>query len=199
MRKRQLHAWTAAVACGAMILAPAAIAAPAAQVPMVADVALADGGVLAGQVVTAQGASVVDAEVVVTQQGRELARVRTDADGAFSAPGLKGGVYEVSTPGASGVYRLWAPRTAPPVARQGVMMVSGTETVLGQYGPPPGAIVGPPPMGPPVDSTVGPPAGKGPFGKAMGWISDHPFITAGIVATAIAVPLALDDNDDDAS
>jgi hypothetical protein len=78
--------------------------------------------------------------------------------------------------------------------------------VLGQYGPPPGPPIGPPPgppigppFGPPVDPALGPPADKGPFGKAMGWVSDHPFITAGIVATAIAVPLALEDDDDDAS
>jgi hypothetical protein len=104
--------------------------------------------------------------------------VVTNAEGAFSAAGLKGGVYELSTPTSRGVYRLWAPRTAPPAARQGVMLVSGPETVLGQYGPPPS---------------------QGPFGTAMGWISEHPFITAGIVATAIAVPLALQDDDDDAS
>ena len=161
---------------------------------MAADVALADGGVLTGQVVTAQGAPVAETPVAVTLQGREVVRVATNADGMFSAPGLKGGVYEVSTPGSRGVYRLWAPRTAPPAARQGVMIVSGTEpcwanTVAAGRVRPARASVGPP----------WPAAGQGPFGRAMGWVADHPFITAGVVATAIAVPLALEDDDDDAS
>jgi hypothetical protein len=198
MRNHQFRTWVTAAACWAIIFSPVATAAPAGQAPLVADVALTDGGVLTGQVVTAQGAPVAEAPVVVSLQGREVIRVASNADGAFAAPGLKGGVYQVSTPDSSGVYRLWAPRTAPPAARQGVMIVSGSETVLGQFGPPPGPPMGPP-MGPPVDPALGPPPEKGPLGKAMGWIADHPFITAGVVATAIAVPLALEDDDDDAS
>jgi hypothetical protein len=181
-----------------MVFSPAAMAAPAEQILLGADVALADGGALTGQVMTAQGAPVAETPVVVSVQGREVSRATTNADGAFIASGLKGGVYEVSTPDSRGVYRLWAPRTAPPAARQGVMIVSGTETVLGQYGPPPGPTFGPP-VGPPVDPALGPPPAQGPFGKAIGWVSNHPFITAGIVATAIAVPLALEDDDYDAS
>jgi hypothetical protein len=146
---------------------------------MVSDVALAEGGVLSGQVVDAQGVSLAQAPVAVFADGREVVRLASNADGMFAVSGLKGGVYEVATPGHHGVYRLWTARTAPPAAGQGIMLVSGSDVVRGQYG-----------YGPP------PPAEPGPFGKAVGWMSQHPFITAGIVATAVAVPIAVSEVDD---
>jgi hypothetical protein len=176
------------------------MAAPAGQQALVADVALADGGVLAGQVVDAQGAAVANSPVAVSMHGREVVRVATNADGAFSAAGLKGGVYEVSAAGSSSVFRLWAPETSPPAARNGVMLVSGSDVVRGQYGPAFGPPAGPMgPAGPPV-APPGPPAPpQGPFGKAFTWISNHPIITASAVGAAIAVPIAVQELDDDAS
>jgi hypothetical protein len=79
------------------------------------------------------------------------------------------------------VYRAWAPRTAPPSANRAILAVAREDSVRGQYAPPIAAA----------------PAGPGPFGKTMNWISDHPLITAGIVATAIAVPVAIAADDDD--
>jgi hypothetical protein len=131
---------------------------------------------LVGQLVDAQGAPLVEAPVALLAGGKEVVRVASNEQGMFSVQGLKGGVYEVAAPGHHGVYRLWAPRTAPPSASPGVLMVSGGQVARGQY-----------------------PCNTGPFSAAMGWVSQHPILTAGIIATAVAIPLALDDDDDPAS
>jgi hypothetical protein len=178
MRSHKLRSWVAAAVSVGVIAPPVALAAPPGQ-PLIADVALAEGGVLSGQVVNAQGVAMPQAPVAVLAEGREIIRVAAAENGAFSIGGLKGGVYEVVTPGQHGVYRLWTAGAAPPSAGNGVMLVAGSEEVVrGQYG------YGPPPAPP------------GPFTQAMGWIGQHPFITAGIVATAIAVPIAVSEADD---
>lgn len=135
------------------------------------DVALAEGGVLTGQVVNTAGKPQAMAPVSLVTGGKEIARVTTDKQGQFRVASLKGGVYQVSTNGKSSVYRFWAPRTAPPSSLNGLNMVTGDQIVRGQMG-------------------------GGPLATAGQWIAEHPIITAGAIATAIAVPLALDDDDD---
>jgi len=107
---------------------PAAVEAPA-----VTDVALAEGGVLRGQVVDAQGVAVGDAAVTVHTQAGEVARTMTDRDGNFAISGLKGGSYTIWTGETGGQYRLWNAQTAPPVSAKGVLLVRGT-TTRGQDG-----------------------------------------------------------------
>ena len=111
------------------------------------------------------------APVSLATGGKEIARATTDAKGQFRVASLKGGIYQVSTP-VTHVYRMWAPRTAPPTSLNGLNMVSGKQVVRGQQ------------------------MGGGPLATAGQWIAEHPIITAGAIATAIAVPLALDDDDD---
>ncbi|HYO26348.1 MAG TPA: carboxypeptidase-like regulatory domain-containing protein [Lacipirellulaceae bacterium] len=176
---KTLRSWAAAAACGGMLASPVAMAAPTGHAAAVNDVALATGGVLTGQVVDAQGAPVAQAPVALLAEGRELIRVASAADGTFAISGLRGGIYEVAAAGQQNVYRAWTADTAPPAAGAGVMVVSGGEVVRGQYG------YGPPPA-----------PKTGIFHKTMGWVSNHPFITAGIVATAIAVPVAIAETDD---
>ena len=48
---------------------------------------------------------------------------------------MTAGVYELQTAGSSDVYRLWAPRTAPPAAQDGVLLVADEQVVLGQNNP----------------------------------------------------------------
>ncbi len=178
-----------ALSCVGMLTSPVAGAVvPVVSASLVAqapgDVALHTGGVLVGQLLDAQGVGVAAASVTVQKGGQEIARVITSKDGKFAVAGLKGGVHLVSTPGQQGVYRLWAPRTAPPAARKGLMLVSNTDVVRGQCG-----------CGAPVcGSACG--AGGGAGGGGVGnWIATHPIITAGAIAAAVAIPLALDDDD----
>lgn len=134
------------------------------------DVALQEQGMLAGNLVDDQGAGKAAVPVVVTRQGKLVAKTETDANGRFEVRGLTGGVYEVQTPLGSGVYRLWAPRTAPPSAKTVATVVADgqDQSVIRAQGP----------MG----------------GSAFGWLA-NPWVLAGIVAAAIAIPLALDNND----
>jgi hypothetical protein len=173
------------VAAAAIVVQPQLLLAAEVNQPVVArsaaaavapqDVALADGGVLIGQVVDTAGKPQAMAPVSFVTGGKEIARATTDAKGQFRVASLKGGTYQVATTGNSGVYRFWAPRTAPPQSLNGLNMVSGNQVVRGQMG------------------------GGGFFSSTGQWIAEHPIITAGAIATAIAVPLALDDDDDPSS
>lgn len=164
----------AAFACASMLVSPVALAAPVAKQARPADIALRDGGVLVGQVTTPHGKALAAAPVSIQQNGREVIRVATNAKGEFTVAHLKGGVYQIAAPGYQGSYRLWAPRTAPPAASTGLMAVAGDQAVLGNHG-------------------------AGPFATVTSWVSQHPIMTAGIVAAAVAIPLALDDDDDNAA
>ena len=172
MNMRKLQMAAAALSCVGMLTAPVASAAPAGQLPRPADVALNADGALSGQLVTSQGAAIASAPVVIMQNGREITRITTDANGNFQLADLRGGVYEVAAPGHLAQYRVWAPGTAPPAASKGLMVVSGDTAVLGQTGGAGGAL-----------------------GKVTAWIAEHPLMTAGIVAAAVAIPLAVDDDD----
>ncbi|MAT71710.1 MAG: hypothetical protein CMJ58_19560 [Planctomycetaceae bacterium] len=178
MKLRHLQEFAAVAACMCMLSAPALAAPGAPSVQRPADVALGDGGTLVGQLVDAQGAPLAGAPVSIQSGGREIVRATTDAQGQFSITGLKGGMLEIAAPGHYQSYRCWAPRTAPPAANSGVLMVANGDLLRGQYGacPTPGCS-------------------PGPFGTAMGWVAQHPLITAGVVAAAIAIPLAIDDDD----
>jgi hypothetical protein len=104
--------------------------------------------------------------VAVIRQGQEIARTQTNAEGRFAVQGLTGGVYQVATPVGAATYRAWSPRTAPPAATQAITIVPDETIVRGQFGT-----------------------------GALGWLA-NPWVLAGIVAAAIAIPLALDDDDD---
>lgn len=154
---------------------PAKIVTGARNVQAPSDVVLQDKGVLVGRILDTQGKAVANSPVSLQTGGKEVVRVVSDESGRFEAKGLKGGVYQVASKGHQGVYRLWAPRTAPPAAAKGLSIVSQpVDVVRGQYGGGPG----------------------NPFSAAGQWIAEHPIITAGAVAAAIAIPIALDDDDD---
>jgi hypothetical protein len=171
IKSKNLKFAVAALSCLGMLLSPTAMAASPLAAP--GDVALGDGGVLVGQVVDAQGVASPMAKVTLADHHQEIAQVRTDEQGKFSVPGLRGGVYQISSQGQDSMYRLWAANTAPPVAQQGVILVVGNDVVRGQYGTTPG-----------------------PFGSMAQWIADHPLITASVIGAAIAIPIALSNDDD---
>lgn len=131
--------------------------------PTTGDVALADGGVLLGQVVDRQGASL--ARVTVSLRGTDgrMAVTETDSGGYFSIGGLRGGAYEVLAAGGRGKFRLWTPGNAPPKSRKGVLVVGGRRTVRGQY----------------------------PQFGALGFWLSNPWVLAGVAAAAVAVPIAI--------
>lgn len=131
------------------------------QAPNIVDVALGDGGVLLGQVVDVAGTAKAKVPVSLQSGQQTLGMSETDANGYYAFSGLRGGVYQVVAAEGQGAYRAWTPGTAPPTAQQGALVVAGQDLVRGQTG-----------------------------GRLKFWLS-NPWVIAGIVATAVAVPVAI--------
>lgn len=107
--------------------------APEGAVPMATDVALLDGGVLVGQVSDSNGAAQAAVPVSLqTLQSQEIAATVTDQQGIFRVQGVRPGVYQIVTPQARRLFRLWASGTAPMSAKPGAMVVG--DTVRGSLG-----------------------------------------------------------------
>jgi hypothetical protein len=141
--------------------------------PVIRDVELSNGGLLIGRLLDANGRPLTDADVSVATGGKQLATTRTDVEGVFAVSKLRGGVHEISTSDNVQVCRLWAPGTAPPRVPKSIDLISGPDAVRGQYGPPPGNRM---------------------LREAKVWAT-NPWIVGGVVAAAVAIPVALSDND----
>ena len=141
----------------------------------VSDVALAHGGLLTGQFLDAQMKPVSGADVAISSGGHIVATTATDENGAFAVTGLRSGFHQVTTPDAVENCRLWADGTAPPRAEQGLRIVAGDDAVRGQWGPPP--------------------ATNNFIKRAKVW-GTNPFIVGGVIAAAVAIPVALNNDDD---
>lgn len=171
MKWRRLVAGPAiSLACLGILIPPplahaAAEAAPAVSTGGVnlagGDVALAAGGVLRGQVVDVHGSPVQQAPVSVRHVLGEVRATVTDGSGRFEIAGLRGGTYQIVAGSSAGVFRLWAPQTAPPSAQPAALIVVAGPQVLGQQGP------------------------------LASWCCAHPLIIAGLIAAAIAIPIAI--------
>lgn len=151
------------------------------------DIALAKGGILIGQVVDTEGNSRKQADVVLKSGGKEIARCKTDDAGKFHVSGLRGGSIEVASMGTVGNCRVWAPGTAPPAAQPGLLVVAEGEVIRGQHG---GRRV------------PGQSYGRGVRRQGSGLLAkmiEHPLVTAGAVGAAIAVPLAVSNDDSPSS
>lgn len=142
-------------------LAAVAPALGAAQ-PMVVDVALGERGTVVGQVVDSQGVGVAERRVVLWQGSRAIASATSDARGYFDLEAGQAGVYQLAAGDSAVVVRVWAAGTAPPVAQRGVLLVSGHEVYRGQQSV-----------------------------RSVRNFLAHPVTVVGVVATGIAVPVAL--------
>jgi hypothetical protein len=193
------------------------------QQAQIQDVSL-NSGTFAGQVVDQQGRPIAGAAVSLSQQGAGGVDTVTDASGRFQVSNLAGGVYQITAADTITVCRIWAENSAPPVATDGLLVVSQRDVVRGQCntcntggyvtGAPVegGYVVGSPVPGGYVDGGYieggacgpdcgpacgdgGPVAGGG-HGGFVGLIS-NPWFVGAVVAAAIAIPLAVSDSDDD--
>ncbi|HLA85726.1 MAG TPA: carboxypeptidase-like regulatory domain-containing protein [Thermoguttaceae bacterium] len=154
-------------AVGLCIPSVAFSAAPAAQLKVAADVALLNGNVLVGQLVNENGTGVANASVLVQQNDKTVVALKTDKQGVFAAKDVPPGVYRLASNDTQGVYRLWAPKTAPPAAQQGALLVQGNGVVRGQAA------------------------------RGLRNMLANPWIVAGIVACAVAIPVAIHNADHD--
>ena len=99
----------------------------------VRDIALGSNGRMSGQLLDAQGHARANQVVVMHRPGAEARQTQTDQNGRFQFIGLTGGTYQVATVDSAAVCRCWAERTAPPAARQEVLLVSGEGVERAQY------------------------------------------------------------------
>jgi len=139
-----------------MCLPEMAFAVPPPLAPAVVDIAMADGGVLHGQLIDLQGGSAVGLPVSVKAQNKDIVRTTTVKDGRFTVQGLRGGVYQVAAGKGQGVYRLWTAKAAPPSAQKNAIVFT-----------------------------------QGFLGGGPKMLLANPIVVAGVVATAIAVPVAI--------
>jgi len=95
--------------------------------PAAVDITLHGGGILVGAYMDAHGMPVRGSRISVQKQGKEVSTISTDEHGRFKMQGLSGGVYDVTTSQGTGTFRLWAPGTAPPAARQSLLLVIGDD------------------------------------------------------------------------
>jgi hypothetical protein len=165
MKRNNFATLATALATLSMLVPPVRAAAPSFSPT---DVALRPGGVLVGQVVDQQGVAQARTAVSIRYNGQEVVRTTSDDQGVFAAKGLRGGQYQLVSVEGESVCRLWAADTAPPAARPAALVVTGNSLVRGQFGP--------------IDSW-------------KEWVKAHPYIVAGTVVSAIAIPLALADDD----
>jgi hypothetical protein len=93
------------------------------------DVALQAGGLLTGQVLDSDGKAKSGVDISLKQMGKTIAHTASDPNGEFQFSSVKAGVYQIETAHGGGVYRLWAPQTAPPAAQQ-IVRVSTSDSSL---------------------------------------------------------------------
>jgi hypothetical protein len=140
----------------------------------VMDVTLDEQSTLTGQVVSEQGTPLAGQPVVVTD-GLMRIETTTDAHGNFRVAGIRGGTYQVQVGPQMQMCRAWKAGTAPPNANQGLLVVQSDQVVLGQH--------------------CGSPVACGVAGARDALA--NPLIFGGIVAAAIAIPVAIHNADDD--
>jgi hypothetical protein len=151
--------------------------------PVIADVALGPDGELTGRAINEQGQPWADAQVELLNDNKVVAKPVTDERGQFRVLRLRGGVYQLRSRNSLTHFRAWTVGTAPPSAEVGVTLSQGV--VRGQGCTTPGC------------TTAGC-GGRCGQGSALGLLM-HPLVITAGVAAAIAIPLALDDDDDAAS
>jgi len=141
------------------------------------DVALHAGGTLAGQIVSTVGRPLAGARLEIWQNGQPVGEATSGPSGYFAVRGLRGGTYEVAQRGTRRAYRLWAPGTAPPLARQQVLWVDPSEAVVRAQCPPCGNC-----------GHCHECCGGGRFSR-IGRVLRNPWVLAGLIGAAIAIPI----------
>lgn len=135
----------------------------------VVDVALGPNGTLRGQLLDRQGRQLPISQVVISNS-HETRNTFTDEQGYFRVEGLVGSTYQLQAVGQFQIVRAWAEGTAPPHALDALLLVYDNPVVLGQH------------CGTPVCGSMICGA-KHPL--------SNPFILGGIVAAAVAIPVAI--------
>jgi hypothetical protein len=118
------------LACVGLVLPlPQLVAAEQVRTSMV-DLQLQDGGVLAGQLVDADGQALPGQEIVLLRGSQIVAQTTADAEGHFAFERVAGGVYQIAGGGMAVSCRCWAAHTAPPAASPRLLMVCSEQDLI---------------------------------------------------------------------
>lgn len=100
------------------------------------DVALNDGGLLRGTLLTTAAQPVSGMTVNVLHEQKVVATATSNEKGEFSVKGLRNGAHTIQVGATRHSVRLWGTNSAPPAAVENIAIVIDDETVRGQMGPP---------------------------------------------------------------
>ncbi len=135
---RVFRATIVALACLGWLLPQQAYCAPDAamksarvQTPIV-DVRTAADGALDGKLVDQSGKAMADQVVVLHHAGKAIMQTKTNQQGDFAFPRVRGGVYQIIIDDAGVACRVWPQDVAPPAAREQLLVVVGAPVVRGQ-------------------------------------------------------------------
>ena len=140
----------------------------------VVDVRMQQGRVI-GYVVDSNGKP-ASSTVVARQNGSVVSESKSDTEGRFVLGNLRGGSYFIGTKDTGKLCRVWTEVAAPPAAVDSLLLTDGP-VVRGRYAP--GCY----------------PSSGGLFGGSLVNFVSNPWVIAGVVGSAIAIPLAVDDDD----
>ncbi len=107
-------------------------ASPKVPPPAAIDVALAPNGVASGRVLDAQQKGIANSVVSFRQGKEQIVATTTDEQGRFEVQNLRGGTYLITSNNGYGLFRFWTPKTAPPTAREQVLLRSQAVVVRAQ-------------------------------------------------------------------
>lgn len=165
----------------AMLVAAPQLTAAAEQkqpVPL-SNIELTSEGTLQGLLVAADGRPLAGESIRIHAQNDLSAvqrQITTDRNGRFQVPGLRTGTLVVSVKDDSYACRVWAAGIAPPNAVRTAAFVTGDRIVRGQDN-----------------------RGFGIMNRIRSLSTRQKVCLGLIVAAAVAIPIALDDDDDNAS
>jgi hypothetical protein len=180
---------------------PPALAFPSQPTRSVSDIALDETGALNGRVVDAQGRGIANIPLQIGRDGQVVASTVTGSRGQFTARQLVGGVYDISTPNGQATYRIWPANAAPPIAARSIQITDG-QIIRGQCrqckcadGDCAGSCGGCTGSAGWGFSSRGGCGFAGCDSCCKSGMVGKPWLIAAGIAAAIAIPLALDDDD----
>lgn len=125
--------WLSALAiCALATTAQATV--PSTGASTVTDVSFAATGSLVGTVVDEGGTPQVNVPVRIIHNQKIVATAKTNAKGSYSVKGLRSGLHIVQTPNTFQACRFWTAETAPPSAKNGLVMANSQTILRGQSG-----------------------------------------------------------------
>jgi len=101
---------------------------------VVRQVELAEGGMLAGQLVDSSGKPISGETIYLANSQQIIATAKTLENGRFEIQGLHGGYYGLGSRQACVPIQLWSTGTAPPVVAKEILLAASAGTIRSQSG-----------------------------------------------------------------